>query len=111
MKRNNSGSLLNYFKVGSHTTLAEVQKQSVAMDNSSAINNDTTATSNECNVQLNDGNNIVPKYDISLYVNKKMSYHEKINVIKNMWVPNNSYAFKTQQIGSQNIKFNRFWLI
>jgi len=106
MKRNHSGSLLNYFKVGSHTTPAEVQKQPVAIDNSSAINNDATATSNECNVQLNDGNNIVPKYDISLYINKKMSDHEKINVIKNIWVPDNSYTFKTQQIGSQNRKFN-----
>lgn len=79
MKRNHSGSLSNYFKAGSHTTPAEVQKQSVAIENSSAINNDTTVTSNECNVQLNDGNNIVPKYDISLYVNKKMNDHEKIN--------------------------------
>jgi len=30
MKRNHSGSLLNYFKVWSHTTPAEVQKQPVA---------------------------------------------------------------------------------
>jgi hypothetical protein len=37
MKLNNSGSLLNYIKVGSHTTPAEVQKQLVAIDNSSAL--------------------------------------------------------------------------
>lgn len=40
-----------------------------------------------------------------------MNDHEKINVIKNIWVPDNSYTFKTRQIGSQNRKFNRFWLI
>jgi hypothetical protein len=115
-KRSRSGSLLNYFKVESNTTPnvelpeSKNQKPPITAENSSTINNTATDIPNESNIQLNEGNNIVPKFDISLYVNKKLSDHEKINIIQNMWVPDNSYIFKTQQIGSQNRKFNRFWL-
>lgn len=74
-KRSRSGSLLNYFKAESNTTpnveLPELknQKPPIAAENSSTINNIATVTSNESYIQLNDGSNIVPKYDISLCVN------------------------------------------
>ncbi|XP_050520334.1 52 kDa repressor of the inhibitor of the protein kinase-like [Daktulosphaira vitifoliae] len=49
-------------------------------------------------------------YDISLFVDKKLNNQEKIQVLQNVWVPNNNFNFPIQQIGNQSRKFNILWL-
>ena len=49
-------------------------------------------------------------FDISLFVNKKLDDKQKIQVLQNVWVPDNNYNFPNQQIGNQKRKFNILWL-
>lgn len=40
-------------------------------------------------------------FDISLFVNKKLDDKQKLQVLQNVWVPDNNYNFPNQQIGNQ----------
>jgi hypothetical protein len=96
-KRIRSGSLLNYFKVGPYITLnielpeSITQKPPIGAESLSTIINTSTTPSSEPNIQLNVGDNVIPKYAISLYVNKKISDYEKTNIIQNIWVSYSNY--------------------
>jgi len=38
-------------------------------------------------------------YEISLFIDKKLSENEKISIFKNVWVPDNNFNITNQQIG------------
>lgn len=48
--------------------------------------------------------------DISLFVNKKLNDKQKIEVLQNVRISDNSYNFPNQQIGNKKRKFNIVWL-
>ena len=50
----------------------------------------------------------VDKYDIGLYVNRSLNDHEKLNILKNIWKPDQYFSFKTNIITKR--RFNHKWL-
>lgn len=44
------------------------------------------------------------------FVNKKLDDKQKIQLLQNVWVPDNNYNFSNQPIGNQKRKFNILWL-
>ena len=54
----------------------------------------------------------VNKYDIGLYVGKKLSDAEKFDIIEHLWSPDENFKFPTTQEGTKvrNKQFKYSWL-
>lgn len=48
--------------------------------------------------------------DISLFKNKTLSDHEKLNVLQFTWIPDFNFQFPSKSVGKQNRKFSHYWL-
>ncbi|KAE9523165.1 hypothetical protein AGLY_016398 [Aphis glycines] len=113
MSKESINNILKYFSSTASTSSQAIKKRK--LDDNVVQNNEISLPSKSYKILasdlLDDTKNLVSSFqarkDISYYIGKQWSAEEKIDILKNIWVPDPNYKFP--QSGNRNLRFQINW--